>query len=162
MPSCNGCSQVFTSIFCVPRFLTDGNIFEMCVANQQLPDSVPPLDLAIALAAKKMRDDGMDPFVVPDSTHTIQRGMDVNIYDGRVEGLSTIHRSGDIVLNFENGTIIAAVQVPFVRIFTEFDSPGTTGLFVWTWFSWLYRVLLSCSGFSSLLIISLKDFHSCT
>ena len=60
--------------------------------KQQLPDSVPPLELAIAMAGKKIREMGFDPFNVPRSNFTIQSGIVVIVPSGVVEGLSTVHR----------------------------------------------------------------------
>ena len=72
---------------------------QMRSLGQQLPDSVPPLDLAIALAGKEIQERGFDPFPLPASNFTVQSGMVVKLNNGYIEGLSTVHRQVDLFLS---------------------------------------------------------------
>lgn len=66
--------------------------------EQYLPDSVPPLDMALALARSQIQDMEMDPFNVPDYSTTLKTGVGFKLYNGTIHGLSTVHRS----LAFDN------------------------------------------------------------
>lgn len=57
-----------------------------------LPDSVPPLDIAMAMARGEIQDREMDPFNIPESTFPLGSGINVKIFNGSLTGLSTIHR----------------------------------------------------------------------
>lgn len=57
-----------------------------------LPDSVPPLDIAMAMVRGEIQDREMDPFVIPESNFTLGSGINVKIFNGTITGLSTIHR----------------------------------------------------------------------
>ena len=60
--------------------------------NQILPDSVAPLDMAMALARSEIQDRQMDPFNIPDYSAVTNSGVGVKVYNATLEGLSTIHR----------------------------------------------------------------------
>lgn len=66
--------------------------------DQILPDSVTPLDMAIAVGRTQIQDGGMDPFSIPEYTNMLGTGVVVKIFNGTLHGLSTIHRYG-IFLN---------------------------------------------------------------
>lgn len=65
---------------------------QMRSIEQHLPDSIPPLDLAMALAGKKIREENFDPFNLPPSNSTIQTGVVLKLTNGFIRGLSTVHR----------------------------------------------------------------------
>lgn len=60
--------------------------------EQVLPDSVPPLDMAIALARTQIQDMEMDPFLIPEYNAVLGNGVGIKIFNGTLHGLSTIHR----------------------------------------------------------------------
>lgn len=57
-----------------------------------LPDSVPPIDIAMAMVRGEIQDREMDPFAIPESNFTLGSGINVKIFNGSIAGLSTIHR----------------------------------------------------------------------
>ena len=60
--------------------------------NNIMPDSVAPLDMAMAMGRAEIQENGMDPFEIPEYTTTLGTGVIVKIYNGTLQGLSTIHR----------------------------------------------------------------------
>lgn len=60
--------------------------------DQILPDSVTPLDMAIAIGRTQIQENGMDPFEIPKYSTTLGTGVVVKIFNGTLYGLSTIHR----------------------------------------------------------------------
>ncbi len=65
---------------------------QMRELEQYLPDSIPPLDLAIAVARTQIQDMEMDPFHLPEMNFTLQSGMGLRLMNGTLYGLSTLHR----------------------------------------------------------------------
>ena len=72
---------------------------QMRQLEQVLPDSVPPLDMAMALARTQIQDMEMDPFLIPDYNALLGNGVGIKIYNGTLQGLSTIHRLKKNFLN---------------------------------------------------------------
>ena len=65
---------------------------QMRQLEQILPDSVPPLDMAMALARTQIQDMEMDPFTIPEYNAVTKTGVGVKLLNGKLYGLSTIHR----------------------------------------------------------------------
>lgn len=65
---------------------------QMKELEQFLPDSIAPLDLAMAIARTQIQDLEMDPFNLPEMNFTLQSGMGLRILNGSIYGLSTLHR----------------------------------------------------------------------
>ena len=73
------------------KILTNVNS-EMRSLNQYLPDSIPPLDVAMAVVSSEIKENNMDPFHLPDTNATLQSGVVVKLFNGTIHGLSTLHR----------------------------------------------------------------------
>jgi hypothetical protein len=65
---------------------------QMKKLNHILPDSVAPLDMAMAMGRAEIQENGMDPFEIPEYTSILGTGVVVKIFNGTLHGLSTIHR----------------------------------------------------------------------
>ena len=66
---------------------------QMKELEQYLPDSIPPLDMAMALVRTQIQDLEMDPFNIPETNLVLKSGVGVKLYNGTIYGLSSIHRS---------------------------------------------------------------------
>ena len=75
--------------------------------NYQFPDSVPPLDAAIAIARTKIRERNMDPFRVPDITRSMNNGVVLRLYNGTFKGLASLYRC---VANAGIGDVIGSID----------------------------------------------------
>ncbi|KZS07952.1 Uncharacterized protein APZ42_028321 [Daphnia magna] len=89
--------------------------------DQILPDSVTPLDMAIAVGRTQIQDGGMDPFSIPEYTNMLGTGVVVKIFNGTLHGLSTIHRTGDVTFNYENGSLVVGAQAATQRLKGHFN-----------------------------------------
>lgn len=67
---------------------------QMKELEQYLPDSVPPLDVAMAIVRTQIQDMEMDPFIIPETNFQLKSGVGVKLYNGTIHGLSSIHRWG--------------------------------------------------------------------
>jgi len=102
---------------------------QMRTINYQFPESVPPLDAALAVARTKIKERNMDPFRLPDVTRSMENGVTLRLYDGIFKGLASIHRSGDIQVGFENNSLVVSVQLATQLLFAEFNWQMETKLF---------------------------------
>jgi len=102
---------------------------QMRSLNYQFPDSVPPLDAALATVRSQIREKNMDPFRLPDMIRTLDNGVTLQLYNGTFKGLASIHRSGDIQVGFENNSLAVGVQMATQRLFAEFNWQMDTKLF---------------------------------
>jgi len=70
---------------------------------QQFPNSINPIDMAIASARNLIRERGMDPFPLPD--YKAESYTTFELTNGVLYGLSTIHRTGQIQIAFEKSAV---------------------------------------------------------
>ncbi|CAG7831107.1 unnamed protein product [Allacma fusca] len=77
---------------------------------QQFPNSINPLDMAIASARKLIIERGLDPFPLPDYTSDLWSST-IELTGGSLQGLSTLHRAGSIILGFEKNIIYITVNI---------------------------------------------------
>lgn len=77
---------------------------------QRFPNSIAPLDMAIADARKMVRDMGYDPYNVPNYNYTT--GL-FNIYLTHVwvTGLSSFYRQGNVTVTMEDNILFASAHV---------------------------------------------------
>ncbi|XP_046441973.1 uncharacterized protein LOC124192617 [Daphnia pulex] len=94
---------------------------QMKKLNHILPDSVAPLDMAMAMGRAEIQENGMDPFEIPEYTSILGTGVVVKIFNGTLHGLSTIHRTGDVIFNFENGSLVVGAQAATQRLKGHFN-----------------------------------------
>lgn len=81
----------------------DTNIDKL-TAGHRLPNSISPLDMAIAEARKKLRIAGFDPYLLPNYNHTVGL-LTMTLTNTWITGASSFYRVGDIVLGLDNNTI---------------------------------------------------------
>lgn len=81
----------------------DSKIEEM-MGNSTLPNSISPLDMAIAEARKKVREMGYDPFIIRNYNHSIGL-FSIQLKNTMINGASNFYRNGDIFMNLDNNTI---------------------------------------------------------
>lgn len=80
------------------------------VGEHSFPNSISPLDMAIAEGRKKVRNMGFDPYQIQDYNHTI------GIFHGELthtwaKGLSSFYRVGNMDFNMENNTLLIALNI---------------------------------------------------
>lgn len=81
----------------------DTNV-EKLMGDKSLPNSISPLDMAIAEGRKKIRDMGYDPFIVRSYNHSV--GMfSIKLTNTWISGVSSFYRVGDIIASMSNNTI---------------------------------------------------------
>ncbi|XP_059609052.1 uncharacterized protein LOC132256574 [Phlebotomus argentipes] len=83
---------------------------EKVIGENVLPNSISPLDMAIAEGRKKIRALGYDPFKVRDYNHTV--GMfSMEMTNTWIVGVSSFYRVGNISVTMENNTVTIRTQV---------------------------------------------------
>ena len=71
--------------------------------KQTFPNSIPPIDLAIAKGRKFVREQGYDPYRIQDTSYG--NGIfQAEINEIWVTGLSTFYRTGNVTVTMENNT----------------------------------------------------------
>lgn len=81
----------------------DGNI-DKVAADYRLPNSISPLDMAIAEARKKLRSAGFDPYRLQNYNHTVGL-IAMKLSNTWITGASSFYRVGDIILGLDNNTM---------------------------------------------------------
>lgn len=87
----------------------DTNI-EKLSGDHSFPNSISPLDMAIAEGRKRVRNMGYDPFKVKDYNHTVGI-FAVEMSNTWITGISSFYRVGDVVVGLENNTVQMGLQV---------------------------------------------------
>uniref|UniRef100_A0A6B2EAR1 Putative hemolymph juvenile hormone binding protein n=1 Tax=Phlebotomus kandelakii TaxID=1109342 RepID=A0A6B2EAR1_9DIPT len=83
---------------------------EKAIGDNVLPNSISPLDMAIAEGRKKVRAMGYDPFKVRDYNHTV--GMfSMEMTNTWIIGVSSFYRVGNMTVTMENNTVTIRTQV---------------------------------------------------
>lgn len=98
-------SEAYTKI----RAEIDTNIDKLS-GDHSFPNSISPLDMAIAEGRKKIRQMGYDPYKVKDYNHTAGI-FGVEMSNTWITGVSTFYRVGDIVVGVDNNTVTVNMQV---------------------------------------------------
>ncbi|XP_030373338.1 uncharacterized protein LOC115623229 isoform X2 [Scaptodrosophila lebanonensis] len=83
---------------------------EKLMGDRRLPNSITPLDMAIAEARKKVRANGYDPFHLQDLNRTMGV-FSVQLVNTWINGISSFYRVGDVIAAMENNTVLLRVQV---------------------------------------------------
>ncbi|XP_045482041.1 uncharacterized protein LOC123686103 [Harmonia axyridis] len=69
------------------------------------PNSISPFDQIFLMFRQEIRNKNLDPYTAPD--HTSMVGVfDLFLRNIKIQGLSTVHRSGDALVEFRNGSIL--------------------------------------------------------
>lgn len=85
------------------RTEVDTNIAKVA-GDFRFPNSITPLDMAIAELRKRVRDMGYDPFILKDYNHTIGL-FSMKLANSWISGASSFYRVGDIVVSMDNNTL---------------------------------------------------------
>lgn len=81
----------------------DTNV-EKLMGDKSLPNSISPLDMAIAEGRNKIREMGYDPFIVRNYNHSV--GMfSIQLSNTWISGVSSFYRVGDIIASMVNNTV---------------------------------------------------------
>ncbi|XP_037820487.1 uncharacterized protein LOC119609686 [Lucilia sericata] len=87
----------------------NNNIVKL-MGDKLLPNSITPLDMAIAEGRKKVREMGYDPYRMPDYNRTVGV-FSMQLSNTWINGISSFYRVGDVVVSMENNTVTLNVKV---------------------------------------------------
>lgn len=104
-------SEAYTKI----RQEIDQNL-EKLSGDHNFPNSISPLDMAIAKARNYVRDMGYDPYKVKDYNHSVGI-FSVEMSHTWIAGISSFYRVGDIIVSLVNNTVIIEMQVGTQKIY---------------------------------------------
>lgn len=85
------------------RTEVDANLAKLA-GDFRFPNSITPLDMAIAELRKRVRDMGYDPFMVKNYNHTVGF-FSTKLRRTWISGGSSFYRVGDIVISMDNNTL---------------------------------------------------------
>ncbi|KAL9925343.1 uncharacterized protein ACN2A1_012525 [Glossina fuscipes fuscipes] len=91
------------------REMVNKNITEI-MGERLLPNSITPLDMVIAEARKKVRENGCDPFRLPDYNRTVGV-FSMQLANSWINGISSFYRVGDVIVLMANKTVNLILQV---------------------------------------------------
>lgn len=91
------------------RTEVDTNIAKIA-GDFRFPNSITPLDMAVAELRKKVRDMGYDPFILKDYNHTVGL-FSMKLQNTWISGASSFYRVGNIVVSMDNNTLQLQLQV---------------------------------------------------
>ncbi|XP_037957650.1 uncharacterized protein LOC119687420 [Teleopsis dalmanni] len=80
------------------------------MGDRLLPNSITPLDMAIAEGRKKVRMMGYDPYHLPDYNRTVGI-FSMQLSNTWISGIASFYRVGDIIVAMKNNTIILSIRV---------------------------------------------------
>ncbi|KAJ8984844.1 hypothetical protein NQ317_013045 [Molorchus minor] len=88
---------------------------ELSKFPQKFPNSISPLDQLVADLRKRVRDKGFDPYKVADYNNTV--GVcDIFLTNTWLYGLSSFHRTRDILFEVRNKTVHTILEVGTQRL----------------------------------------------
>jgi len=80
------------------------------LGERRLPNSITPLDSAIAMARKMVREKGYDPYHLPDVNRTMGV-FSVQLAHTWINGISSFYRVGNITAGMANKTVSVVLQI---------------------------------------------------
>lgn len=85
----------------------------------------------ISLAQKVIKEKGFDPFVLPNKTEKIGNSFlsyllngEISIFDGEIRGLSSLKRTGDVIVTYENDSIAFEANFGFEDLLSKYSWKG--------------------------------------
>lgn len=88
---------------------------EKFMGDRSLPNSISPLDMAIAEGRKKVREKGYDPYIVGSYNHSV--GMfAIQLTNTWISGVSSFYRVGDIIVSMTNNTVKIGISCVSVSV----------------------------------------------
>lgn len=91
------------------RAQINGNIEKM-LDGRLLPNSITPLDMAIAEGRKRVREMGYDPLHLPDYNHTVGI-ISAQLSNTWIYGIASFHRVGDMIIAMEDNVVTVKLHV---------------------------------------------------
>ncbi|XP_017004153.2 uncharacterized protein [Drosophila takahashii] len=85
-------------------------MIQKTLGDRRLPNSITPLDSAIAMARKMVREKGYDPYHLPDVNRTMGV-FSVQLAHTWINGISSFYRVGNITAGMANKTVSLLLQV---------------------------------------------------
>lgn len=83
---------------------------EKMLEGRLLPNSITPLDMAIAEGRKRVRELGYDPFHLPDYNHTVGI-ISAHLSNTWIYGIASFYRVGDMVVVMEDNIVTARLHI---------------------------------------------------
>lgn len=74
------------------------------MADNRLPNSISPLDMAIGEARRRVREMGFDPLIVKNYNHSIGI-FAFQLKNTWIQGVSGFYRVGNLVMGLDNNTV---------------------------------------------------------
>ncbi|XP_013775127.1 uncharacterized protein LOC106459993 [Limulus polyphemus] len=75
-----------------------------------------------------LKQNNMDPFSLPDHKEVFQKKLlffllhgEARIFNGILSGLSTLHRTGDVLITYENNAVIVEVNIGFSNLTGDYN-----------------------------------------
>lgn len=92
------------------------------------PETTNIVDSVLKQMGRNMRQNGLDPFPLPDQKEKFHRRVlfidsrgELELTDGSLHGLSSIYRKGDVVASFENNSICFDASFGFKNLTGGYD-----------------------------------------
>jgi len=82
---------------------------------QRFPNSISPLDMALAEGRRHVRDMGYDPYHLPDYNYTVGI-IRVDLTHSWVSGISSFYRFGNVTVTMKDNIIYVGVHVGTQRL----------------------------------------------
>ncbi|XP_017025913.1 uncharacterized protein [Drosophila kikkawai] len=86
------------------------NMIQTSLGDRKLPNSITPLDSAIAMGRKIVRQKGYDPYHLPDMNRTMGV-FSVQLAHTWINGVSSFYRVGNITAGMANKTVSVLLQL---------------------------------------------------
>lgn len=102
---------------------------------QQFPNSIHPIDMFLSSARIYVREKGLDPFPIPDNHLASWRYGNFEISSVILHGLASLHRTGPVVVTFEENVI---------RVSVAMGASDLRGVVRWRW--GIFRDLIGKRG----------------
>ncbi|KAG7173632.1 uncharacterized protein LOC121860290 [Homarus americanus] len=113
-------ADVFFGTFIQPLIIGSAQEKLMDTVNQRLqkkmkdmpfPNSISPIDYAIAKVRREIRKQNLDPVKLGRKDDTLAWGISLQLKDIELEGLATIHRTHEISAQFIDNAVFITIQL---------------------------------------------------
>ncbi|XP_071530707.1 uncharacterized protein [Panulirus ornatus] len=81
------------------------------LAERPFPDSISPVDFAVAKVRGMLREKQLDPIMLGGKDVTLAWGVSVQLKNFQVSGLATIHRTHEVSAQFIDNAIFITIQI---------------------------------------------------
>lgn len=84
---------------------------EQRIQNLTFPDSISPVDFAVARLRMGLRDKGLEPLTIDDRETHLTWGVTVQLQNIKFGGITTIHRTHEISAQFIDNAVYVTIQL---------------------------------------------------